>query len=125
MSEKKYKTDFKILGNTGEDITAKFLQKKGYKIIERNFLCRQGEIDIIAKKDKEYVFCEVKTRRNAKYGKPVDSVNFTKKKHIWEATKYYLYKNNLWNAYVRFDIIEIYMVKNKFYIHHLKNVEML
>lgn len=123
MSEKKYKNDFKIVGNTGEDIAAKYLKRNGYKIITRNFLCHQGEIDIIAQKGIEYIFCEVKTRRNKKYGQPIESVNFIKRKHIWDATKYYVYKNNLYNKFIRFDIIEIYICNDKKYINHVKNVE--
>ena len=56
------------LGQTGEDIAEIYLVKKGYKIIERNFSCRQGEIDIIAKYKEEVVFIEVKTRTNKRYG---------------------------------------------------------
>ena len=121
MSKKAYKNDFKKIGNEGEEMATDFLKRRGYKIIERNFLCHQGEIDIIAKKKKEYVFCEVKTRRNVKYGEPRDSVNHTKKKHIYDATKYYLYKNDLCNEYIRFDVIEVYIHKDKSYINHIKN----
>ena len=50
------------LGKEGEDFAADYLQKQGYEIIDRNFECKQGEIDIIAKDKNEYVFIEVKTR---------------------------------------------------------------
>ena len=56
----------KIIGNYGEDIAVKFLQKNKYKIIERNFLCKCGEIDIIAKDKNILVFVEVKSRTNDK-----------------------------------------------------------
>ena len=52
------------LGKEGEDFAADYLQKQGYEIIDRNFECKQGEIDIIAKDKNEYVFIEVKTRQN-------------------------------------------------------------
>ena len=113
-----------ILGYTGEKVAAEYLIKNQYQIVERNFRCRQGEIDIIAydRKSKEYVFIEVKTRTNFEYGKPVDSVNKMKQKHIVSATKYYLYLHNVKNMYIRFDIIEIYK-KDKYIINHIKNVE--
>lgn len=113
-----------ILGNYGEKIASEYLEKNNYEIIKRNFRCKQGEIDIIAydNKNREYVFVEVKTRTNFKYGKPVDSVNKMKQKHIVSATKYYIYLHNLENKYIRFDIIEIYK-KDQYIINHIKNVE--
>ena len=54
-------------GNIGEDIACKYLKNIGYRIIERNFSCKQGEIDIVAKDKNEYVFIEVKTRKNVFY----------------------------------------------------------
>lgn len=59
----------KKFGNIGEEISSKYLEQIGYKIIEKNFSCRQGEIDIIAKDRNEYVFIEVKTRSNLFYRK--------------------------------------------------------
>ena len=113
-----------ILGNNGEKIASEYLEKNNYEIIKRNFRCKQGEIDIIAydNKNRDYVFVEVKTRTNFEYGKPVDSVNKMKQKHIVSATKYYIYLHNLENKYIRFDIIEIYK-KDQYIINHIKNVE--
>ncbi len=114
--------DYKKIGKFGENIAVKFLKIRGYKILEQNFMCKQGEIDIIAKDRNEYIFCEVKTRRTNKYGSPIDAVNFYKKKHIWNATKYYLYKNKLMNKNIRFDVIEIYIKDKKIYINHIKSI---
>lgn len=113
-------------GNIGENIACKYLEEQNYKIIERNFSCRQGEIDIIAKDlaKKEYVFIEVKTRSNLYYGKPADAVTDFKQKHILKSTKYYLHIHKLDNAFVRFDVIEIYLVGHKYKLKHLKQVEM-
>ncbi len=63
------------LGILGEQIATNYLKSQNYEILNRNFSCKQGEIDIIAKDNKEYVFVEVKTRTNSDYGEPVDSVN--------------------------------------------------
>ena len=91
-----------------------------YKIIERNFSCRQGEIDIIAKDKDEIVFIEVKTRTNKKYGEPIDAITYYKKKHIIKSIKYYLYIKNLENAFVRIDVIEVYQKKDGFFVNHIK-----
>lgn len=112
-------------GIIGEEIAINYLQNIGYKIIERNFLCRQGEIDIIAKDGIEYVFVEVKTRSSSCYGRPSEAVNEIKKKHILKSTKYYLYLNKLENQFIRFDVMEVYLFNHKYKINHLKQVDML
>lgn len=113
----------KIFGNIGERISCSYLERIGYKIIERNFCCRSGEIDIIAKDKEEYVFIEVKTRSNLCFGKPKEAIDKYKQKRIYKSTKYYLHIHNLDNAYVRFDVIEVYLVNKKYKINHLKQVD--
>ena len=113
-----------ILGTKGEDIAVKYLEKIGCQILIRNFRSYYGEIDIIAKDKNEYVFVEVKTRTSDKFGKPVEAVDNTKQKHIYNTTEYYLYCKKLENAYIRFDIIEVYKRQDKFYVHHIKNALM-
>ena len=85
----------KELGKIGEEISSNYLKKCGYKIIERNYRCRSGEIDIIAKDKEELVFIEVKTRSNLCFGKPREAVDTYKQNHIYKTVQYYLYKNNL------------------------------
>lgn len=113
----------KELGKIGEEISCQYLKKLNYKIVERNFMCRQGEIDIIAKEKEEYVFMEVKTRSNLSYGTPIEAVDFYKKKHIYQTTKYYLYSHNLDHAFVRFDVMEVYLEKSKYKLRHIKAVD--
>lgn len=110
-----------ILGRTGEDIATQYLIQNGYKLIVRNFKCRQGEIDIIAIDKNELVFIEVKTRKNKNYGSPIDAVDKRKQQHILNASKYFIYINKLENKNIRFDVIEIY-AKDKLYINHIKNI---
>ena len=110
-------------GNIGENIACRYLQDLGYEIIERNFNCRQGEIDIVAKDKDEYVFIEVKTRSNLCFGKPSEAVDDYKQKHIYKSTKYYLHIHGLDNCFVRFDVIEIYLVEHKYKLKHLKQVD--
>lgn len=107
-------------GKNGEDIAIEYLEKKGYTIIERNFYCSQGEIDIIAKDKKEIVFIEVKTRRNYNYGLASEAVNRQKKKHLIESIKYYIYRNKIENTYIRIDVIEVYIKNKKAYINHIE-----
>ena len=111
------------IGKLGEDLAYQYLQKNNYKIIEKNFTCRQGEIDIIARdnRKKELVLIEVKTRTNFKYGNPSDAVNRQKKKHIYYAGQYYIYKNRIKNIPIRLDVIEIYIKNGTYHLNHIKN----
>lgn len=108
------------IGKKGEDIACKYLEENNYIIIERNFYCRQGEIDIIAKdcKTNELVFIEVKTRTNLNYGMPAEAVNEQKRSHIIKVAEYYIYKNKIRNTPIRFDVIEIF--GSNFKLEHIK-----
>ena len=99
-----------IEGKNGEKIATRYLETEGYKIICKNFRCLQGEIDIIARDNETVVFVEVKTRTSFKYGEAKEAVNETKQKHIYKAIEYYLYKNRLEDAFVRIDVIEVYIM---------------
>ena len=113
-----------ILGKHGEDIACNYLINENYEIIERNYRCKQGEIDIIANdlSKKELVFIEVKTRSNFNFGRPVQSINIAKQNHILKVSNYYLYKHNLQNSFIRFDAIEVFIEKYTFKINHIKQI---
>lgn len=103
----------KILGREGEELAARYLETEGYEIIETNFNCGFGEIDIIAKKENELAFVEVKTRTQTFFGMPVDSVNVPKQRHIYKTAEYYIYKTNAYNCEISFDVIEVYKYENQ------------
>lgn len=109
-------------GKLGEDLACKYLESQGYKVIERNFEARQGEIDIIAIDKCELVFLEVKTRTNIKYGNPAEAVHKIKQKHLLKTVEYYLYSRNLEDEFVRIDVIEVYLYSNKYRINHIKQI---
>ncbi len=111
-------------GKWGEDRACQYLEKRNYEIVERNFLCKQGEIDIVAydNNKKELVFIEVKTRKNYIYGSPADSVNKIKQKHIYWAAKFYIYLHDIKCINLRFDVIEIYIKKKSYTINHIKQI---
>ena len=115
----------KQIGRKGEEIAASYLAENDYYILEKNFRCKIGEIDIIAfdKEEKKIVSIEVKTRRSIKYGLPREAVDKRKQKHIISATKYYLLINKLMNYQIRFDVIEVYLIGNIYKINHIKNCD--
>jgi len=114
-----YKKD---LGYSGEDLAAKYLELKGFEIIERNFQCRLGEMDIIAK-DKEYlVFIEVKTRKSLKYGYPVEAISKSKVKSLIKVAQTYLHFKRIRDTDIRFDVVEVILdnvLEKK--INHIEN----
>lgn len=112
----------KEFGNTGEDIATKYLEKQGYIILERNFYCKQGEIDIIAKDKNEVVFVEVKSRSDIGYGLPSEAVTKQKIKHLCKTARYFLYKNKMFNEFIRFDVVEILIKSGKFNVNHIKQI---
>ncbi len=112
----------KEIGKWGENIACKYLEGNKYQIIERNFSCKQGEIDIIAKdtKQSDIVFIQVKTRSNLKYGNPAESVNYRKRRHLKQTIQYYMYKNHMKYVPIRVDVIEIYMQEKGAKINHIE-----
>ena len=110
------------IGKVGENLAVQYLQELGYIIVERNFVAKQGEIDIVARDKEELVFIEVKTRTNNLFGKPIDAVNTPKQKHLISTVKYYLYSKHLENEFVRLDVIEIYLQEKSYKINHIKQI---
>jgi putative endonuclease len=96
----------KKLGAYGEALAEKFLIRKGCRIITKNFQTRNGEIDLIAEKDRELLFVEVKTRTGNNFGWPENAVDHKKISHLYQAVISYLNDNNLRRAW-RLDIISI------------------
>ena len=98
------------LGIYGEDLACKYLQAKGYTILERNFRCRRfGEVDIVASKAGVLSFIEVKARCSSRYGKPAEAVTLTKQRKIYRVAQYYLQCAGLMSRIpmLSFDVIEI------------------
>lgn len=95
-------------GSVYEEIAADELVKKGYRILERNYRCKIGEIDIIAYKECTVVFVEVKYRRTKVSGSGVEAVPYYKQRKICLTADYYRMKNDLWDDLsYRFDILSI------------------
>jgi len=97
----------KQLGKIGEEIAVRYLKTKGYRIIQTNFRCRLGEIDIIGEDGEYIVFVEVKTRTSLLYGYPIESISNKKKNSIVKVAQTYISFKNLKNKDLRFDVVEI------------------
>lgn len=111
-----------LFGYWGEEVAVKYLKNRGYEILGRNFRCRAGEIDIIARDGSVQVFIEVKSRKRVDYGLPCEAINYTKKQHILKTAAYYNMLHRSFNQEIRIDSIEILVKGGQAYIRHLKNI---
>lgn len=110
----------KETGRHGEIIASNYLKNKGYRILSRNYRCRDGEIDIICEKEHILIFVEVKSRRNTDFGYPEESVTKQKIQHIKKVALNYLNKDS--NSYkeIRFDVIGIIFTDDSYNINHVE-----
>lgn len=116
--------DNKKTGNKGEDLACNYLQKHGYKILERNFRIRGGEIDIIAKDGDQIVFVEVKARYSHEYGLPREAITPWKIKALIKSAMFYLLKKGWIYKSYRLDFVGIDYINSKDYpeIELIKNI---
>jgi len=88
------------------------LKRLGYKIIERNFRVRTGEIDIIAEQDGNLVFVEVKTRKDTRFGPPFESITAGKKMHLSKVALEYMSRHDCHDRPARFDVVGVQLGTN-------------
>jgi putative endonuclease len=100
-------SDKREIGTLGEDAANKYLTDNGYKILQRNFRTRFGEIDIVAREGRYLVFVEVKTRKSLGFGFPRESVDGYKQSRIKNVANLYIAKKRLFDIYLRFDVVEV------------------
>ena len=114
----------KELGSWGEELAASFLRRKGYRILERNYSCRFGEIDLIASKGGYVCFVEVKLRKNADFAQAREFVTYAKQRRILTSASLWLAAHES-ELQPRFDVIEIYAPEGestrRAQIQHLEN----
>ena len=101
------KTKKRKIGDIGEEIACKYLRKKDYKILDRNFLKSFGEIDIIAQDGNRLVFIEVKARSTENFGIGRDAIDDEKLRKIKNASIFYIKRNVKYQPLIRYDLIEI------------------
>ena len=94
-------------GDWGEALVEKYLSERGCRIVEREWRCRFGEIDLIAEQEGTLLFVEVKLRSNLRYGMPRESVTAKKQEKLRSAALLYLSMHGF-DAPARFDVAEVY-----------------
>jgi putative endonuclease len=107
------------LGRDGEDHAARLLALLGLAVVERNYRCRLGEVDLICRQGDTVVFVEVKTRREGSLAAGTDAVNRGKQLRIIRAASEYLSAHGMWDKPCRFDVVSVVSNNGRLVAEHL------
>lgn len=99
----------RALGQLGESLAARELERRGYRLVARNWRCPVGEIDLIAEQGDALVFVEVRTRRGDRRGTPQESVTPAKRAKLIETAQTYLAENDAGERDWRIDVVAVEM----------------
>lgn len=108
-------------GKKGEDIACAYLKRRGYRIVERNYKCPLGELDIVARDGDAIVFVEVKSRKSEEFGDPQLAVGLEKQKKVSRMSLTYLKEKHLYPCNARFDVVAIKMLPDGITIELIQN----
>ncbi len=98
----------RALGKFFEGAAKKYLEAQGMTCVDRNYVCRGGELDLVLRDGAYWVFAEVKARKSIDHGTPAEFVNSTKRRRLCRAAQLYMLENGIGeDALCRFDIVEI------------------
>lgn len=111
-----------VLGLYGEKVAGQYLQSLGYEILERNWRCSLGEIDLIARDHARYVFVEVKTRNGAGFGHPFEAITEIKLGRLRKLVSEWCRSRQLSGIDVRIDAVSVLVNRGKIELEHLKQV---
>ena len=103
----------KEIGQKGENLAVAYLQNLGYKVLERNYRCKLGEVDIIALDNDTLIFIEVRTRSSLDFGLPQESINRRKRHQISKVALEYMTRKKLKNTPARFDVVAVSLEPGK------------
>lgn len=95
------------LGARGEDLAARWYVASGYQLLDRNWRCTEGEIDLVCRMGDTVVVCEVKTRRSSAFGSPAEAVTGAKRARLRRLAARWLREHDVRCAYVRFDVAAV------------------
>ena len=110
-----------VLGKEGERIAEQYLKRKGYKLVERNYRCSAGEVDLIVLDRRVIVFVEVKTRTGHGFGTPLEAVQPRKQRKMMQAAQFFLSQKKLHQRDARFDVVGISWPGQEPMVEHVEN----
>src|SRR5687768_6006497 len=107
------------LGDVGEDVAERLYRKMGFRVLDRNFRCERGEIDIVARRGPLLVFCEVKTRRTDRWGEPSEAVHHAKQARLRRLAAIWLGRRRPGAVDIRFDVVSVIVRRGRTYVRHI------
>jgi putative endonuclease len=110
-----------LFGKRGEELAERYLRKKGYRVVERNYRCALGEVDLIVLDRRVIVFVEVKTRSGDGFGTPLEAVERRKQRKMIRAAQFFLSTKRLHRREARFDVVGISWPGREPVIEHIEN----
>ena len=99
-------------GRRGEELAAEHYRALGFTVLDRNYRCRDGEIDLVVRRDHLIVFCEVKTRRTSRWGEPSEAVGWRKQQRLRRLAACWLADRRPDHREVRFDVMSVVVAKD-------------
>lgn len=108
---KNQRNNKKRLGNYGEELALRAYQRAGFTLLERQFRCPLGEIDLIFEKDDQLFFVEVRTKTSASFGTAAESITMQKRRRIRRISEYYMLQKNIAHRQPQYDLVAIYIDK--------------
>jgi putative endonuclease len=111
----------KLLGEEGERVAERYLKKKGYVLVEKNYRCHGGELDLIVLDRRVVVFVEVKTRTGRGFGSPFEAVEARKQKRMIRAAQFFLTQKGLHQRDARFDVVGVSWPGRDPVVEHIEN----
>ena len=110
-----------VLGKEGERLAEQYLKKKGYQLVERNYRCKAGELDLIVLDRRVLVFVEVKTRTGERFGSPLEAVAYHKQRKMIQAAQFFLSAKGLHQRDARFDVVGVSWAGREPLVEHIEN----
>lgn len=110
------------VGRVGEAFARQWLQKRGWRILDTNWHCYEGEVDIVAIKNKDLVFFEVKTRRSLMFGHPVEAISVTKLRRMRTVAGRWLHAHPHHRGRIRLDLIGLLLRQGRFEVEHVEGI---
>ena len=98
-------------GHRGEEMAAEHLERLGFQVVDRNYRCSAGELDLVAVKCEVLVFCEVKTRRDDRFGSPAEAVGRAKQARLRRLAAQWMAEHRPGPVDIRFDVVSV-IVRN-------------